>query len=393
MHSTLDKGKTIIRTLTRHGHQAYFVGGFVRDRLLGIATDDVDITTDATPLRVGELFEKVVLTGEKYGTVTVIVEGTPFEVTTFRTEAGYADMRRPDNVRFDATLEEDLARRDFTVNQLIMDADENILDHHDGLDDLNAKKLRTIGKPTDRFTEDALRMLRAFRFVAKLGFDIDTDTFEAIRTIGENIEHVAIERIRDELVKLFDGNHKRKALLRMRESGFSAHLPHAEAGVARLAKTPLDYDPDAAFATFVLETPEALDAYKFSNRQQKLYRTAFNLHHQTREDGFKPEHLFQFGKDICLFVNTVNRIQGMKDAEADIIAMDASLPIRAVCDLAFKGEDILKETPYKRRSDIGFIIDHLVLEVINRRLPNDRDALRKEAERFAHTLPKENPHE
>ncbi len=393
MKTTLEKGKHIIRTLTRHGHEAYFVGGFVRDRCLGIDTDDIDITTNATPDRVADLFDKVVLTGEKYGTVTIVLEGTPFEVTTYRTEAGYADKRRPDQVRFDATLEEDLARRDFTVNQLVMDADETLHDYHGGLADLKAKRLRTIGDPYERFGEDALRMLRAFRFVAKLDFTIETNTFEAIRSLAQNITHVAIERVRDELIKLFAAPHKHRALKRMQDAGFDAHLPHAQAGIAKLAATELDYDAEVAFATFVLETPDAMDTYKFSKRQQKLFRATFNLHQQTRETGFRPDHLFQFGKATCLFVNTVNRILGMPDAAADIERIDAALPIRAVCDLVFKGDDIVRETPFTRRRDIGFIIDHLVLEVINQRLPNKRDALRKEAARMARTIPKENGHE
>ena len=160
-------------TLRRTGHAAYPVGGCVRDLLLGRTPGDWDVCTDARPERVMELFPRTVPTGLKHGTVTVRTEDGPVEVTTFRREAGYADGRHPDAVDFDATLAEDLARRDFTVNAMALDENGMVIDRYGGQTDLFRSVIRCVGDPDRRFAEDALRMLRAVRFAAQLGFSIE----------------------------------------------------------------------------------------------------------------------------------------------------------------------------------------------------------------------------
>ena len=168
-------------TLRRTGHAAYPVGGCVRDLLLGRTPGDFDVCTDARPERVMELFPHTVPTGLRHGTVTVRTEDGPVEVTTFRREAGYADGRHPDAVDFDATLAEDLARRDFTVNAMALDENGMVIDRYGGQMDLFRNVIRCVGDPDRRFAEDALRMLRAVRFAAQLGFSIEKGTLDAIR--------------------------------------------------------------------------------------------------------------------------------------------------------------------------------------------------------------------
>ncbi len=187
--------------LWRAGFEAYPVGGCVRDLLLGRTPGDWDVTTNALPEQVTALFDHTVPTGIKHGTVTVILDGTAVEVTTFRTEGGYSDGRHPDGVRFDATLEQDLARRDFTINAMALGRDGSVMDPFGGQADLKAKIIRCVGDPDRRFSEDALRMFRAVRFGAQLGFLIEEKTIKALRGNTCKAELVAGERVRVEVEK------------------------------------------------------------------------------------------------------------------------------------------------------------------------------------------------
>ena len=193
----------IINKLQENGFQAYVVGGAVRDLLLGCPVYDWDITTDAAPKQVASLFEKVVPTGIKYGTVTVMLEDGDFEVTTFRCDEKYSDGRHPDKVSFTKDLKEDLSRRDFTVNAIAYDpVSGSLADPFDGKTDLNNKLIKAVGAPLDRFKEDGLRTLRACRFAAKLDFKIEKKTLVAVNATLNVFKKVASERVRDEILKM-----------------------------------------------------------------------------------------------------------------------------------------------------------------------------------------------
>jgi len=185
------------------GHALYIVGGAVRDYYLGRENTDFDFATDAMPQEVMALFPTVIPTGIKHGTVTVLFKGQHFEVTTFREDGEYLDMRRPDKVRFVRSLSEDLKRRDFTINALAVNAfTAELTDLHQGLEDLEHKLIRAIGKPIERFQEDALRIMRACRFSCQLGFSIDSETAVAMKALSANLSMVSGERIRDEFFKI-----------------------------------------------------------------------------------------------------------------------------------------------------------------------------------------------
>ena len=197
-----DDVKFIIKTLMEKGHEAYIVGGCVRDSILKRKINDWDMTTSAEPEKVVELFDKVILTGIKHGTVTVVLNNNHYEITTFRNDGEYDDNRHPIKVEYVKTLREDLARRDFTINAMAYNEECGLQDYFGGISDLNNKIIRTVGNPVLRFNEDALRMLRAVRFSAQLGFEIDNSTFKAIKEVSHNIESISKERIRDELNKI-----------------------------------------------------------------------------------------------------------------------------------------------------------------------------------------------
>jgi tRNA nucleotidyltransferase (CCA-adding enzyme) len=197
--------RTVLETLTEAGFEAYLVGGCVRDFLLGRPVHDFDVATNAVPDAVCRLFPRTIPTGLKHGTVTVLAEETAVEVTTYRKDVGYSDGRHPDRVVYCTSLQEDLARRDLTVNAMAMDLGGNVIDPFAGRDDLHARRIRAVGRASERFAEDGLRILRAFRFAAQLGFGIDPDTYAGMQEQAHRLQNVSAERIGDELAKLAAG--------------------------------------------------------------------------------------------------------------------------------------------------------------------------------------------
>ncbi|MCH1978236.1 CCA tRNA nucleotidyltransferase [Lawsonibacter sp. OA9] len=192
----------IIDKLTQSGYEAYAVGGCVRDSVLDRSPDDWDITTSATPGQVKELFRHTVDTGLAHGTVTVLVSGEGFEVTTYRIDGKYEDGRHPKDVTFTPNLSEDLKRRDFTINAMAYSPAAGLIDIFGGMQDLQRHRIRCVGEPAQRFSEDALRILRAVRFSAQLGFTIEENTRKAIRKLAPTLSKISAERIQTELVKL-----------------------------------------------------------------------------------------------------------------------------------------------------------------------------------------------
>lgn len=191
----------IINTIEKNGHQAYAVGGCVRDTIMGVVPNDWDITTNALPEEVKSYFNKTIDTGIQHGTVTVMLHSTGYEVTTYRIDGDYLDGRHPSSVEFSDRLTDDLCRRDFTINAMAYNDRIGLVDEYGGIDDINNKIIRCVGNPVERFTEDALRMMRAIRFSAQLGFTIDDNTFKAIEKLSTNIQKVSMERVCVELKK------------------------------------------------------------------------------------------------------------------------------------------------------------------------------------------------
>ena len=191
----------ILHHLAENGHAAYLVGGCVRDAVMGRHVHDWDIATSAAPVDVATLFPKTVMTGEKFGTVTVISADDTVEVTTFRVESGYKDSRRPERVTFVENLNEDLRRRDFTMNAMAISVARRLIDPYGGIKDIKSRVIRCVGDPDARFLEDALRMFRAFRFSAALGFNIEEGTMRAICANAGKAKLISAERVRVELEK------------------------------------------------------------------------------------------------------------------------------------------------------------------------------------------------
>ncbi len=230
----------LLNKLNKAGFEAYYVGGCVRDMLMNRTPHDIDITTNALPEEIIDVFADyhVIPTGIKHGTVTVMLCGTPYEITTYRIDGEYTDMRRPDSVRFTSCLEEDLIRRDFTMNAIAMNSEGGITDPFGGARDIENGIIRCAGEPEKRFTEDALRILRCVRFASKLGFDVEPMTAEAVHRLKGRLDFVARERVRVELDGIICGEGCVQAMLEFSDVimqvipefqpciGFQQHSPY-----------------------------------------------------------------------------------------------------------------------------------------------------------------------
>lgn len=232
----------VMHRLEEKGFQAYLVGGSVRDRILGRASKDYDVTTDALPEQVRAIFAHTIPVGAKFGVTVVVEDDTQIEVATYRADGAYTDGRRPDEVKYSLSAKDDVMRRDFTMNGLLLKSDASVfddggvVDHVGGLDDIKNRLIRAIGSPNVRFAEDALRMLRAVRFAAQLGFEIEEDTFQAMRNNARLLDVISRERVAAELFKMFSAPFPLKGL-----------IPFITSGLYRYALPTGEYD----FATHV----------------------------------------------------------------------------------------------------------------------------------------------
>ena len=260
---------SIVRRLRESGHEAYFVGGCVRDLLRGAEPGDYDIVTSAKPDDVSLLFSRTVPVGMRFGVVIVVEEGHNYEVATFRSEEDYGDGRRPSHVEF-TTAEDDSRRRDFTVNALLMDPlAGSIIDYVGGKEDIERRLIRTIGSAQERFAEDHLRMLRAVRFAANLGYEIDIETLDAIKLNAPAIHRISAERIRDELTKLLMRGGARRGMKILAETGLLAEIL-SEVDALRGVEQPPQYHPEGDVWEHTLRMLDLLPSWKGQENDDRL---------------------------------------------------------------------------------------------------------------------------
>lgn len=379
MSKFYEKGREILKELNDLGYLAFFVGGFVRDRLLGLTESDIDITTNALPNEIQEIFPKTKATGIKYGTVTVFIGAHHYELTTFRADMEYIDHRRPERVVFSNELEEDLKRRDFTINAFAMDYNEEITDLFEGKADLKNKLIRAIGNPDIRFKEDALRILRAFRFVSKLNFDIEEKTFRSIKDNMHLLVKISNERVLQEFKQIFRNKYQPIAMKQLHKANISKAFPELKKATEILASCSefsMSYLEFFAFS-FYLHDKTIPDGWRFSNKEKAIIYKIIELLEVTEHDNYNEMIIYRLGKDIPLMTNNIQRILNPKnDQEALISNIYDELPIHRTCDLKFKGQDILELTTLNNAEIIGDIIDDITYLVITKQLNNDYNEIK-----------------
>ena len=348
-----EKIKFVLRTLTQNGYEAYIVGGCVRDSLLGITPSDYDVTTSAKPEEILGLFDKTVPTGLKHGTVTVIIENEPIEVTTFRTEGEYKDFRHPQNVEFVTDLREDLSRRDFTVNAVAYNETVGLVDLFGGLSDLENKILRSVGDSDKRFKEDALRILRLFRFASQLEFTPEEKTLKSALKLQNGLKNISKERIFSEIVKAVNGKNP-KAILPLINSGGLEFL-----GICKTPEFTTIDDSDLRLFVFLntsSENPiEVLKTLKAPNRQidfaNKLLKLQ-SIEMENKEDIKNALFLTDF--------NAVNSFLQLQEDEGKLKLLAEIIKNKEpylISHLAISGKD-LKELGFKGK-EIGEVLERL----------------------------------
>ena len=353
-----EKIKFVLRTLTQNGYEAYIVGGCVRDSLLGITPSDYDVTTSAKPEEILGLFDKTVPTGLKHGPVTVIIENEPIEVTTFRTEGEYKDFRHPQNVEFVTDLREDLSRRDFTVNAVAYNETVGLVDLFGGLSDLENKILRSVGDSDKRFKEDALRILRLFRFASQLEFTPEEKTLKSALKLQNGLKNISKERIFSEIVKAVNGKNP-KAILPLINSGGLEFL-----GICKTPEFTTIDDSDLRLFVFLntsSENPiEVLKTLKAPNRQidfaNKLLKLQ-SIEMENKEDIKNALFLTDF--------NAVNSFLQLQEDEGKLKLLAEIIKNKEpylISHLAISGED-LKELGFKGK-EIGEILERLRQTVV-----------------------------
>lgn len=388
----------VINMINAAGHEAFVVGGAVRDMMLGRENHDFDLTTSALPEETAEIFADyhVIKTGLKHGTVTVVIDKIPLEITTYRIDGDYKDSRRPEGVTFTRCLEEDLARRDFTVNAMAYNAERGVVDLYGGAEDLKAGLIRAVGEPERRFTEDALRIMRAFRFVSKLGFDIEEKTLAAAEACRFGLENISQERKTAELEGILLGAFAQKAVLLMAKTKtleiIAQGVKFAPSRLEKLGELPQDFTCRLAFC---LAHTDNYDNYistlRLSNsvasRTKKLIKlsveklsldTAPSLRAFMATAGEELEYILEIKKALGEKVDGIlPRTQKIRDDGDCLFVKDLAVDGRDLAVMGVKGKAL------------GEILSKLLDFVLEEPERNQRKILLTEAERLAREMGEE----
>lgn len=380
------KSVPILELIEEAGYEAYFVGGSVRDYILGRPINDVDIASSATPQEIKRIFPNTADIGIDHGTVLVITDTGTYEITTFRTESGYSDFRRPDAVEFVRSLTEDLQRRDFTMNAIAMDKTGKIIDPFNGKRDLAQKRIITVGNPHERFNEDALRMMRALRFVSQLDFELDHETFDSLKENAQNISEIAVERILVEFEKLAAGSNKIKAFSLLLESGLYQYLPlfsRKKEHLMDLLNLPLHQLNAAEIWSIIMiqtkeqEIEEALRAWKLPLKTIRNVQRTIKLVKSKEPAAID---VFQAGHGITVQAAKVRAaLNGgnVSDAEENAHHRYNGLIIKQMSDLAVTGTDLLIWHQEKPGPWVKEYLEKILKAVLNEELRNDKEEIKR----------------
>lgn len=378
----------VLEKIEQAGFEAYFVGGSVRDHILGLSIHDVDIATSAYPEEIKEIFKRTVDTGIQHGTVTVLMGDDSYEITTFRTESGYQDYRRPDKVTFVRSLADDLKRRDFTINALAVDKDGQVIDKFDGLKDLDKKIIRAVGHAEERFHEDALRMMRAVRFQAQLNFKIEEKTAQAIADNAPLLAKIAIERIREEFVKMMLSQNWQTGLADFIKLGLSEYCPGFKDQKLELAelleiKDTKFVDEEAAFSAigYVLslnhqEFNAFLRDWKVSNKTREASLNTLNLLHLFESQDFDLWNIYKLGVDNLDRTIELSKMFQIEFDYTDLKQKVDQIAIKSSHDLQLTGKNVCEILDVKPGPIIGKSMSQMERAVVEGNVSNNFDDLR-----------------
>lgn len=386
------KALPVLDILVDNGYEAYFVGGSVRDALLGYEVNDVDIASSAQPEEVKALFDKTVDIGIEHGTVMVIHEENSYEITTFRTESTYKDFRRPDSVSFVRSLDEDLKRRDFTINAIAVDREGKVTDLFEGISDLNQQVISAVGVADERFNEDALRMMRAVRFAAQLDFDIDKDTKNAIKTNGSLLKNIAVERINVEWIKLLTSKNRKRGLDAMLETKlfeFCPKLSDKKMALMYLANSHKRIENERQawalllyYIRFMQPTNHAeaigpfLRTWKTSNKMiEDVKILVEGLQERITSEELNPLTIYKRGLELSLEIEKLMDYLNQPSKAEEVNQIYKAFPIKSKDELQLTGHDLMNSFNTKPGPWLGKTIANAEENVVTGQWENDRDYL------------------
>lgn len=356
----LDTALKVIKKLEDEGFKAYIVGGFVRDYMMGIESNDIDICTSATPYDINKIFSDSYLSNKDYGSVTLILSNVRLELTTFRKESDYLDNRRPNHFEFIDDIFEDLNRRDFLINTLCMNKDGEVLDLLNGKSDIDNKIIHTVGNSFIRFSEDAFRILRAIRFATVLNFELSEDIKNSILKTKHLLKKISYERKREELDKIFTSSNVLYGVKLLVQLQLDKELE-----IDNLVNVTSFDDLMGVWAQ--LDTDE--NAYKFTSNEKEII---MNIRNVLNLDICDKKVLYKYGLYVCSVVAEIKNID--KSLITDIYN---KLPIKNTHDICINGNDIISVLERKPGKYIKNIIKDLEEKILNGILENNKDELLK----------------
>lgn len=381
----------IIVRIEQAGYEAYFVGGSVRDYLLKKDIDDVDIASSATPEEIKEIFAKTVDVGIEHGTVVVLYKGQSYEVTTFRSESEYEDFRRPKDVQFIRSLYDDLKRRDFTMNAIAMNRDGRLIDPFLGCEAIQNKLIQTVGEPRERFSEDALRIMRAIRFVSQLSFSLEEKTLIALKENGYLLKKISIERKTKEFEKILCGKNRRKSLHLLMDAGLQSFLPGLDKETKSLKKL-TDFECEKlqltemwALLLFTLKVPSEksmtfLKDWRLSNQKMKVIAKILGHLENRFSKPWSELSLYLAGEEISVSVERIYQVLNRYENNErinDLKKRYEDLVIKERGDLAITGQDLLSWKDESGGPWVKDLIEKIEQAVLMRKVPNEKEAIRE----------------
>ncbi|GER73748.1 CCA tRNA nucleotidyltransferase [Weizmannia acidilactici] len=378
----------VIQTLEDAGYEAFFVGGSIRDSLLGRPVHDVDIATSAKPEEVKALFKQTVDVGIEHGTVLVLYGRRQYEVTTFRTESEYKDYRRPESVEYVDSLLLDLKRRDFTMNAIAMDKTGKLIDPFSGKEAIRDKRIETVGSPEERFREDALRMMRAVRFMSQLGFEIENGTKRAIRVYAHLLKYIAVERITQEFIKLLEGVRPYEALAFLCETRLLSYLPGLEKMEMRLMpalNSALNELTESQLWVYLIKAVEPDDEnaflrkWKLPNLKRKAILRTLGFVRKRTARPWDTVMLYDAGKKTAVDAETVFcalRREDWREHTPAIEKVFREMPITDRSQLAVDGKMLMDFFSKKGGPWLKEMLREIETAVLTGKVDNQWDAIR-----------------
>ena len=353
----LDNALEMLNEICSNNFKAYIVGGFVRDHLLGIKSSDIDITTNATPMDIRNIFKDDCLPGEDYGSVTVVRKNFRYEITTFRKDIGYLDHRRPSEIEYIDKLEDDLVRRDFTINTICMDKDGKIIDRLHSIDDLKKRVIRCVGDADTKFSEDALRILRAIRFATILNFKLDTDIIKSIEKNKGLIKDLSFNRKKDELDKIFTSSNSKNGINMLLKYKLDKELEINNLDKVRCFSSSIS----------IWSVLDCSEKYPFSSNERDIIN---NVNIVMKKNNLDPMNLYTYG----LYVNSIaGEIKGVNPKK--VTKAYVNLPIKSRRDIDVEADDIASLLNKEPGGYLKTIFEDLENEILYRRLPNVNDKI------------------